>query len=103
MPKKLALPLFALALLVVLGAVSCRGFFVNPTLSSINVTPTTASVAVGATQQFTATGVNNDGTQASLHSVTWSSSNSTVATVTAGGLAKGVAAGTATITATEDT
>lgn len=101
MSKPPMLPLLALALLVVLGGVSCKGFFVDPTLSSITVAPQSASVAIGGTLQFTATGANNDGTNASLHNLVWSSSDSTIATVTSGGQAKGVASGTATITATD--
>lgn len=95
------LPLLALALLVALGGVSCRGFFVNPILSSITVAPQSASVNIGGTLQFTATGVNNDGTASSLHNLVWSSSDTTIATITSGGMAKGVASGTATITATD--
>lgn len=99
--KQGVLPLLALVLLVALGGVSCRGFFVNPTLSSITVAPQSASVNIGGTLQFTATGVNSDGTSASLHNLTWSSSASNIATITSGGLVKGVASGTATITATD--
>src|SRR5437764_13267477 len=95
--------LLGLAVLLVVGWTGCRGFFVNPTLSSINVAPQNASVAIGATQQFTATGVNNDGTTASLHSPTWTSSDPTVAAISTGGLTKGLQSGTATITATEGT
>jgi hypothetical protein len=101
MSKPAMPPLLALALLVALGGVSCRGFFVNPTLSSINVAPQSASVNIGATLQFTATGVNSDGTAASLHNLVWSSSDTTIATITSGGLVKGVASGTSTITATD--
>lgn len=102
MAKRGVLPFLALAVLVALGAgVSCRGFFVNPTLSSITVAPQSASVAIGATLQFTATGVNNDGTTGSLHNLTWSTSASSIATISSGGLVKGVSVGTATITATD--
>jgi hypothetical protein len=101
MSKRPVLPLLALAVLVALAGISCRGFFVNPTLSSITVAPQNASVNIGSTLQFTATGVNNDGTNASLHNLTWSSSATTIATITSAGLAKGVASGTATITATD--
>jgi uncharacterized protein YjdB len=71
------------------------------TLSSIAVTPANPSIAAGLTQQFTATGTFSDGsTQNLTSSVTWSSSNTTVATITAaGGLAKGVTIGTAMIQA----
>ena len=101
MSKPPVLPLLALAVLVALASISCRGFFVSPTLTSITVAPQNASVNIGSTLQFTATGVNNDGTNASLHNLTWSSSATTIATITSSGLAKGVASGTATITATD--
>ena len=101
MSKPPVLPLLALAVLVALASISCRGFFVSPTLTSITVAPQNASVNIGSTLQFTATGVNNDGTNASLHNLTWSSSAPTIATITSSGLAKGVASGTSTITATD--
>lgn len=101
MSKPPVLPLLALAVLVALASISCRGFFVSPTLTSITVAPQNASVNIGSTLQFTATGVNNDGTNASLHNLTWSSSATTIATITSSGLAKGVASGTSTITATD--
>jgi uncharacterized protein YjdB len=80
----------------------------SATLSSIAVTPTDPSVAPGTTKRFTATGIfSDDTTQDMTASVTWSSSNAAVATVsnTAGsyGLAAAIAAGSATITATSGT
>lgn len=64
-------------------------------IDKLVVAPTTLSVAVGATGQLKATTVPNGGT------VTWASSDSTVATVDANtGVVTGVASGTATITAT---
>jgi len=70
-------------------------------LQSISVTPSTPSIAVGHTQQFTATGFYNDGSQKDVTaSATWRSSPSKVATVSAG-LATGVGAGKAIITATQ--
>ena len=72
-------------------------------LDSIAVSPGTQSMAVGKTTQFTATGTygnaNHASTQNITGSVTWSSSNTAVATVSSGGLATGVGAGTTTITA----
>ncbi len=70
------------------------------TLVSIAVTPPTASVAPpNGTQQFTATGTYSDNSTKDLTATaTWSTSNAAVATVT-GGLATGLAPGTATITA----
>ncbi len=101
MPRKSVLPLLALAVLVALAGLSCKGFFVNPTLTSITVAPQSASVAVSGTLQMTASGTNNDGTTASLKNLTWTTSAATIATVSTGGLVKGVSAGTATISATD--
>lgn len=63
----------------------------------VSVAPSTASVAEGATTQLTATVAPSDATNTS---VTWSSSNTAIATVNASGLVAGVAEGSATITAT---
>jgi hypothetical protein len=73
----------------------------DTTLASIAITPNPASpINVGSTQQFTATGYYPGGTtQDFTHSVTWSSSKTSVATIDNAGLATAVAAGTATITA----
>jgi trimeric autotransporter adhesin len=74
---------------------------VVPVLVSISVTPATASIAAGSTQQFTATGNYSDGSTQNLTSTTtWSSSANSVATIAAGGLATGVAPGSAGISAT---
>lgn len=75
------------------------------TLSSIAVTPTNPSKAKGLTQQFTATGTYTDSTTLDITaSVTWSSDNTAVATVsnTAGTQGRGTAVdvGSANITAT---
>jgi trimeric autotransporter adhesin len=71
-------------------------------LVSIAVTPSNASVTVGSTQQFMATGTYSDNSTQNLTSVaTWSSSALSVATITAGGLATGVTAGSSSISASE--
>jgi trimeric autotransporter adhesin len=75
------------------------------TLASIQVTPANSLIAPGNTQVLTATGVFSDGSKLNISSqVTWSSSNTAAATVSAsnnsGELATGVAAGIATVTAT---
>lgn len=71
-----------------------------PTLQSITVSPTSASISVGATQQFTATGhYSNSTTQTLSSGVTWNSSSTTYATISATGLATGVAGGSTSITA----
>ena len=70
-------------------------------LQTIAVTPMGPGIVVGANQVFTATGSYNDGSVRDISkTVTWSSSNFATATVTAGGKATGVAAGTVTVTAT---
>ena len=63
------------------------------------VTPSTASVASGSTQTFTATAYDADGSIVATPSVSWTSSNTGVATVSASGVASGVAGGLATISA----
>ena len=71
------------------------------TLASITVTPSAPTVAVGATQPLTATAHFSDASQLDVTlQVTWSSSDTAVATVGTAGRVKGVAAGTATISAT---
>src|SRR6266568_2523474 len=50
----------AFAVISMLGLSSgCRGFFVNPTLTSITITPSSPSVQVGGTQALVATGIKN--------------------------------------------
>jgi uncharacterized protein YjdB len=85
-----------------LQLVTLTGTGTAPILESIAVTPSTASVVSGSTQQFTATGTYSDGsTQNLTTTASWSSSSTSIATVGLHtGLAKGVTAGTATITAT---
>jgi uncharacterized protein YjdB len=88
-------------------AVSCKGFFQNPTLTTITIDPPTPTINLNATYQLTATGTYQDGTTATLtggtscsgNTVCWSSSDTTVVTISTGGLANGVGQGTATITA----
>ncbi|MGE0616103.1 MAG: beta strand repeat-containing protein, partial [Bacteriovoracia bacterium] len=77
-------------------------------LVSIAVSPSSASVAKGLTQQFAATGTYTDSsTQTLTTTVTWSSSDTGVVTISnAGGskgLASSIATGSVTITATSGT
>lgn len=69
-------------------------------VAQVIVTPDSASVPAGGTQQFTATVLDLHGNPVASPTVTWSSSNTGVATVDGTGLATGVAIGTATVTAT---
>lgn len=72
----------------------------NPTLVSIAVTPASDSITVSAIQQFTAMGTYNNGsTQNLTSSVTWSSSSTSVATISSTGLVTAVSAGGTTIQA----
>jgi hypothetical protein len=103
-PKfQLVAPLGVL-LFVAAAAMSCNGFFVDPILQTITVTPATPGILVGGTQQMTATGTYDDGSRKNITGTSsWTSSDLTVATVTAsGGLVTGVGAGTATIQATNE-
>jgi uncharacterized protein YjdB len=73
-------------------------------LRSIVVSPATASIATGQTQAFTANGIFSDGSSTDMtDSVVWGSNAARFASVDATGLATGVGAGTATITAASGT
>jgi len=88
------------ALLLLAGAVGCKGFFVNPTLSTITVGPATPTLTIGTTQQMSATATYDDGTTQSLTSgVYWATSDDTVASITTAGNVTAVGVGSATITA----
>jgi uncharacterized protein YjdB len=66
-------------------------------VTGVAVSPSSSSIQAGSTQQLTATVSPSD---ASNTSVTWSTSNPLVANVNSTGLVTGLAAGTATISAT---
>ncbi len=87
-----SLAVTALALVCALSLVSCKGFFVDPTLSSIAFSQPTPSVAVGATFPMQAIGTYSDsGTKDLTTKVTWTSSDTTLFTVNASGVITGVA------------
>lgn len=69
----------------------------NVPVTSVGVSPSTATINVGATRQLTATVLPSNATN---KAVSWSSSNTSIATVSSSGLVTGMAAGTATITVT---
>jgi putative cell wall-binding protein len=72
-----------------------------PVVVALGVTPHPASVVAGLTRQFTATAEYSDGTfQNVTGAATWTSSSTTVATISDTGVATGHATGTTTITAT---
>lgn len=77
----------------------------HPTISSITVTPATASAPISpATDvQYTATAIFTDKTSRELtvaDGLTWTSSNTSIATINDGGSATCIAVGQVTITAT---
>jgi uncharacterized protein YjdB len=82
---------------VVPGSVLSPLAISNIPVTGVSVSPTSAPLTVGGTQQLTATVSPSDATN---KTVTWSSSNASVATVNSSGLVMAVAAGTATITVT---
>lgn len=91
---------FTVLLLCAVG-VGCKGFFVNPTLTTITVDPASPQVSQGANQQMTATGTFDDGSvSTSVANLSWSSTPTSVATINASsGLLSGVSVGSATVTA----
>ncbi len=69
-------------------------------VASVAISPATGSLRVGQTLQFAATPKDSAGGALTGRSVTWTSSNPGVATVSASGLVTSGAVGTVTITAT---
>ncbi len=74
-----------------------------PKLVYITITPKDPSITLGQNQQFDATGAYSDGSMKSITaSVTWSSGNTSVATIGASGVATSMTSGTSNITATSN-
>ncbi|MDP9203409.1 MAG: Ig-like domain-containing protein [Gemmatimonadota bacterium] len=72
----------------------------SPVVTTVTVAPASASIAVGATVALTATVWDQQGNVMTGQTVTWSTNNAAAATVSSDGVVTGVAAGSATITAT---
>src|SRR5207302_4374386 len=72
----------------------------NVPVATVDVTPPSASVPAGQTVQLTATPKDANGAPLSGRTVTWSSANTAVATVSTSGLVSGVTPGSITISAT---
>jgi hypothetical protein len=90
------------ALAILALAAGCRGFFVNPTLSSIAVGPASPTIETGNTDntvQMQAEGTYDDGSTGNP-SVAWTITPTSVATINNTGLVTSVSTGTATVTAT---
>src|SRR6266700_2245052 len=75
---------------------------VHMPVASVTVTPASGTVPAGSSVQLTATPKDANGNPLVGRTVTWQSSNTSAATVNGGGLVSGVAAGSATITATSE-
>ena len=73
-----------------------------PVVATVMVSPSEASIEEGLEHQFEAMAVTSDGMAISDVEFTWMSSDENVATVDSNGLATGVSAGEAAITATVD-
>jgi hypothetical protein len=80
------------------AVIGLSGAGVQATLSSITLSPANPNISVGEQVQFKA--IDNFGNDITL-SVVWNSSNPSVASVTASGLARGLAEGPVEITATK--
>ena len=103
MPGEATFQKTLLAFIVLAGVLACESTTGVVEVSSVVVTPPSASLLVGETQQFSATPQDASGNALEGRSVTWSTSESSVATVNpTTGLASAVGAGTATITATSE-
>ncbi len=82
-------------------AVSCRGFFTNPTVASFVVSPTNPTVPLGGTTQLHAYGTDSNGNPIGdiTTKITWSSEEQGVVSVgTNTGLLAGEALSTSTVT-----
>jgi len=74
-----------------------------PPVATVSVSPAAPSIQTGATVQLSATTRDANNNVLTGRVVTWSSSNSGIASVNSSGLVTAVAAGSATITATSET
>jgi len=84
----------------VVDAAMHEGEVADQEVATLEVTPAAPSIAVAATQQLTAVAKNAEGFTIEGAEVEYESSDVTKATVSDSGLVTGVAAGSATITAT---
>lgn len=90
---------------LVLGLVSfgwaCKSESSAPRqVAAVQVSPATSTLQVGGQQQFTAVSLDSEGSVMSGRTVTWSSSNISIASVDEGGLAQALGEGSASVSAT---
>ncbi len=97
--------LLLIGVLTACGGGGGDGGATNPppvAVASVDVTPTASSLAPSSTVQLTATPKDAGGNALGGRSVTWSSSDAGVASVSTSGLVTAVAAGTAQVTASSE-
>lgn len=95
--------LLTAGLLLFAVAPACTGFFVNPTLSSLTIGPQAQTITANPKQtlQMSATGNYSDGSTKDLTGkVSWSSSDTTCATINSAGLVSPAASVSGICTAT---
>jgi hypothetical protein len=99
--RKLPLTLAFVVLIGLAFGASCKGFFVDPTLTSITISPTAPQVEVGKTLQLSVFGTYDDGSRKQVKSgVNWSTSPTGIVTIDpTTSLMHGDAVGTTQITA----
>src|SRR5437899_2676231 len=73
-----------------------------PPVASVTISPASASVVVGLTAQLSATLRDAGGNTLTGRTITWSSTNASVATVSGSGLVTGVAVGSGSVIATSE-
>lgn len=96
--KRVHTLLSACGLTLALALAACVGTTEpTSTIKGIGILPPSAFIAVGERQQFTAVMTPPDLVPGGLSAITWSSSDTHVATVSNAGLVTGMAAGQATI------
>jgi len=71
-------------------------------VAAVAVSPGSAALDVGQSASLTAVTTDANGNTLTGRTITWSSANTSIATVTAAGLVKGIGAGTTTINATSE-
>jgi hypothetical protein len=96
---------YCLSVILFLGLIVAITGCSNSQVGSIQITPASQSLVAGQAAQFTATGIighgNHPATNEDVTSqVTWTSNAPAIATINSSGVATGVSAGSATITAT---
>jgi hypothetical protein len=80
--RKLPITLAFVALVALAIGASCKGFFVDPTLTSITISPTAPQVEIAKTQQLSVFGTYDDGSRKQVKSgVNWSTAPTGIVTV----------------------